>query len=188
MAADPRGHDPKTLWQDQEPETDPVTLEHIHDLARKLDRKTRFTPVVLGLGLVLIGVVCGYAGITAREPLLRVTAILAAAGALGSYAMIYRMAFPSRDPAEPASTYLRRRLLRKLSYQQGGWTLVLLPVLPAILLGAYHALSKTAGHPWVKSAPLLILGAALVVVSVINRIKASHTGNELHEVDELMKR
>ena len=188
MAADPRGHDPKTLWQDQEPETDPVTLEHIHDLARKLDRRTRFTPVVLGLGLIFIGVVCGYAGITAREPLLRVTAILAAAGALGSYAMIYRMVLPSRDPAEPASTYLRRRLLRKLSYQQGGWMLVLLPILPAILLGAYHALGKAAGHPWVKGGPLLILGAALIVVAVINRMRARRTGNELHEVDDLLKR
>ena len=188
MAADTQGHDPKTLWQNQEPETDPVTLEHIHDLSRKLDRKARFTPATLALILIIMGFMFGFAWISVHDPLRRAVVILTAVGALGTCAIIYRMVLPSRDPAEPASAYLRRRLQRKLSYRQGGWVLAWLPLLPAMLLLGYRALNSGPSHLLAKIAPFLFIGALLIITTVRNRLRVSQTRAELRELDELMNR
>jgi len=188
MTADPPGQDPKTLWQDQEPETDPVTLTHIHDLARRLDRKRRFTPPALGLGLLFIGFTASKVWFGADEPLGRLLAVLIAIGACATYFMVYRVEFPSRDPAEPASAYLRSRLQRKLSYRQGGWVLAVLPMLPVILIAGYRVLSNEHAPLWAKTAPFAIWGASLVFLVVSFKIKARQTRAQLQELDDLLKR
>src|SRR5580658_59850 len=162
MAADIEGQDPKALWQHQELETDPVTLEHVHSLARKLDRKMRFTPAVMALGLVFVGFLTGELWTGAHDSLHRVSAILFVVGQLGCYILIYRIVFPSRDPAAPLSAHLRHRLQRILIYRQGGWAVVLLPLLPFLLVGGYEALEGGHGPLWLKIAPLVLFGAVLV--------------------------
>jgi hypothetical protein len=187
MAADTQGQDPKALWQDQELETDPVTLEHVHDLARRFDRKTRFTPAVMALGLVFVGFLTGELWTGAHDPLQRVGAILFVVGQLGCYFLIYRIVFPSRDPAAPVSAHLRHRLQRVLSYRQGGWAVVLLPLLPFLLVGGYEALKGGHGPLWSKIAPFLLFGALLVVVAARARTGARQTRTQLQELDELLR-
>ena len=188
MAADIQGRDPKSLWQDQQQETDPVTLEHVHDLARKMDLKARFTPAAMALGLIITGFIFGVVWIGVHDALRRAVVILSVVGVLGVYAIIYRMELPSRDPAEPASADLRRRLQRKLSYRQGGWVLALLPLLPAMLLAGYRVLSSGPSHLLAKTAPFLLVGAALIFLGVRNWLRAGQTRAELQELDELLKR
>lgn len=188
MAADPQGHDPRTLWRDQDPETDPVTLEQIHDLARKMDRRTRLTPPVMALSLMFVGAMTGFVWIHAHDLLGRAIAILSAAGCLGCYIQIYRLEFPFRDPAEPSSAHLRRRLQRSLAFRTGGWVLAVLPMAPAVLLGAYRTFHHGAGHFWLKAAPFLIFAAAMAFIGVRNRLNAPKTRARLRELDDLMGR
>ncbi len=41
MAADFAAPDAKSLWQDQAPDADPVTLDQVHALVRGYDRRAR---------------------------------------------------------------------------------------------------------------------------------------------------
>jgi len=188
MPADPQGRDPKTLWQDQEPETDPVTLDHVHNLARRVDRKTRFLPLAIGASLLFVGFTAGKVWFGAYDPLQRVTAVLMAIGASATYFIVYRMEFPPRDPAEPVSAYLRSRLQRKLSYRQGGWVWAMLPLLPVILIAGYRAVSNEHGQLWPRIAPFAIWGAAWVFLAVRMRIRARQTRAQLQELDALLER
>ena len=60
MAADPSDQVLKTLWQAQEEETDPMTLEQIHAMVDKFDRRTRRAimafPLAIAFSTLLIGV------------------------------------------------------------------------------------------------------------------------------------
>jgi len=188
MAADIQGQDPKTLWQDQEPETDSVTLDHIHDLSRRLDRKTRLVPAVIALSLIVTGYLAGQLWTVARDLLQHVAAILFVAGELGCFLVIYRSSFPSRDPAMPASAFLRRRLQRRLYYLQGGWALAVLPILPFVLVEVYNILKNGQGSLWAKLAPFVLFVVWVVVVVVWARIGARRTRSQLQELDELLKR
>jgi hypothetical protein len=188
MTADHQGQDPKTLWQDQEQETDPVTLEHVHNLSRRLDHKTRFTPAILALGLLFVGLVIGRVWFVARDPLSRTVFILTVVGTFACYYMVYRMQFPSRDPAEPAAAHLRRRVQRELAFARGGWTLaILLPVLPALLITCFMVLSRPVPL-WLKVFPFVILGVVTVFPAMVFRWKAPKIKARLQELDELLKR
>jgi len=188
MTADPQGQDPKTLWQDQEPETDPVTLEQIHKLSRRLDRKTRFTPAILALGLLFVGLVIGRVWVVAHDPLSRAVSILTVVGVFACYFTVYRMQFPYRDPAEPAGAYLRRRVERELAFSRGGWTLaILLPILPALLISCYIVFSRPAPL-WLKVFPFVIVGLVMVFVAIVFTINAPKIKSRLQELDDLLKR
>ncbi|HEY5410520.1 MAG TPA: hypothetical protein VIJ94_07320 [Caulobacteraceae bacterium] len=185
MAADPQ--DPKTLWQDQEPEADLVTLEQIHDFARRFDRKTRFTPAGVALCILIVGFITGQMWLGAHDTLHRATTILFAAGQVGCYFLIYRVLFPSRDPAEPVSAYLRRRMVGRLSYLRGGLSVVLLPLAPFVLVGGYQVLSRSDRPLWVKLLPFALMAATMVFVTVRARTGAKKMSAQLRELDELMK-
>ena len=186
MAAEPQ--DPKTLWQDQEPEIDTVTLDYIHTMSRNLDRKGRYRPMIIAAALVAVGVVACLLWLNAHSVLERVTAGLFLAGQLGCYFLVHRMAFTSRDPAEPASTYLRRRLARGLSYLQGGVAVALLPLAPFVLVCAYQLLGRGHGPLWSRALPFVILAALLVFVFARTLVDARRTQAQLRELDELLKR
>jgi hypothetical protein len=185
---DPQRQDPKTLWQDQETETDPMTLDHIHDLARGLDRKTRLTPVVMALGLVLCGFLTARLWAGAHDDLGRAAAILFLLGQLGCGLVIWRVVFPSRDPAEPAGAHLRRRLQRRLSYLRGGLVVALAPLLPFLLIGGYEAFRAGQGPLLAKIAPFVLLAATLVFVLARARVGAEQTRAQLDELNDLLKR
>jgi hypothetical protein len=188
MATDVHGRGPKALWQDQEPETDPVTLDHIHDLARKMDRKARFTPALIAVSLVITGLLTGRLWTIARDGPQHVAAILFVAGEMGCFLVIYRSIFPSRDPAMPAGAFLRHRLKRTLYYLRGGWALALLPILPFVLVEAYNIFGNGHGPPWAKLAPFVIFAALAVVVALRARIGAREARAELQDLDALLER
>jgi hypothetical protein len=188
MAADIQGQDPKALWLDQELEADRVTLERVHDLARKLDRNARFTPAVMALGLVFAGFLTAELWTGAHDWLHHLSAILFVVGQLGCYILIYRIVFPARDPAAPVSAYLRHRLQRMLIYRQGGWAVVLLPLLPFLLVAGYEAVQGGRGSPWLRIAPFVLLGVLLVLFVGRLRTGERRTRTQLRELDELLRR
>jgi hypothetical protein len=142
----------------------------------------------MALTLIFVGIMVGQLWFGGHDPLQRVLAILMAIGELACFFMVYRVVFPPRDPAEPASVYLRRRLQRSLSYQQGGWTLAVLPLAPVILIAAYKVLIIQHGPLWPRIAPMLFMAAILVSVAVRTRIKARRTKAQLQELDALLNR
>src|SRR3569833_842189 len=134
MTADFSGPDPKSLWQDQEPEADMMTLEQIHALVCRYDRKAQRLGVAIAVVLVMVGAVDVFAWTRSHD---WVMAILFLGGELAVCLGAYRLNFPDRDPAEPAGAYLRRRLQLKVAHLQGRWLCVALPLLPVMLWMAY---------------------------------------------------
>jgi hypothetical protein len=102
--------------------------------------------------------------------------------------MAYRTVFPSRDPAAPASAYVRKRLQRRLSLQQGGWALPLIPLLPGVLIAVYEAFNNHHDPLWLRVGPFLFNGAVLVYMVVSARKDARETRVQLQELDDLLKR
>ena len=119
MAAEHPGPDPRTLWREQEQETDAVTLDQIHALVSRYDRKMRFFPLIVAVSLVIVGLIGGHQWAGAHDTLDRVLAVLFILGEAGAFIVGYRMAFPRRDPSERFGAYLRRRLQLKLAHLPG---------------------------------------------------------------------
>jgi hypothetical protein len=189
---DPSEQDLKALWMGQETETDPMTLEQIHALVGKYDRKTRMAGMIIAPSLVVTGALGALAWQTHPDPLGRAGAVLYLLGVTASFLLIARMNFPQRDPAESSGAFLRRRLQRQLAAARGGWLLMLLPVVPAmIVIGLWIFRQPPAashGPVWAKYLPLVVLAGAWAAVAFNNlrrqtpRIKA-----DLEELDRLMK-
>jgi hypothetical protein len=190
MAADPSGPDPKSLWQAQEQETDPMTLERIHALVRRYDRKMRFVPLMVAVFLVIVGLLGGSLWAKAHDLFDRITTIAFILGEGGAFILAYRIAFPRRDPAETAGAYLRRRLQIKLANARGGWMLILAPVLPFMALSLYKGIKHPPQGPVLPNiAPFAVLFAAWLVVFLVRRRKAATSSKaQLDELDRLMGR
>jgi hypothetical protein len=184
MAADLSVLDPKSLWQDQEREADPVTLEQIHALVRRYDSRIRWSGVTLALGLVAVGAAVSAAWTRAHDP---VTTVLVSGGELTTFYLIFRLVFPVRDPAEPAGAYLRRRLQLRLRHLQGGWVWALLPLLPAILWRVYVVSRHTQSLP-ARLAQFAIVGLALIFMAIRTRLRARKVKAQLDELDGLLER
>jgi hypothetical protein len=185
MAAEPRGPDAKSLWRDQEREADPVTLDQIHTLVRRYDAKAKWRAVFLAFALVAIGVVGSASWSRAHDP---VMAVLFFGGELTTCYMAYRLAFPMRDPAEPAGAYLRRRLQLSLGHLQGGWVWALAPLLPCIVWSGY-VISQRHDRPLaVRLTPFVFLAAAVTFVAVRARVRARKIKAQLDELDGLLER
>jgi hypothetical protein len=184
--------DPKSLWLDQEPETDAMTLDQIHALAGRYDRKVRFLPLMIGVCLVGVGLLGGVLWSKMPDTLGRVSAVLFILGEATCFILGYRLAFPRRDPAESAGAYLRRRLQLKLTNAQGGWMVMLAPLLPFLLLTIYRmALHPPAHHgpTLLQFAPVAVLAALWLIVFLIQRGRAARSSKaELEELDALMRR
>jgi hypothetical protein len=185
MDADPLGPDPKSLWRDQEREADPVTLEQIHALVRRYDNKARWRGVVLALALVVVGAAGSAAWSRAHDPVL---AVLFFGGEFATCYMAYRVAFPNRDPAEPAGAYLRRRLQVRLDYLHGGWMWVAAPLLPCVLWGGYVASQLHTLPLSRRLAPFVGMAVCVVFVSIWSRVRARKIKAHLDELDGLFER
>ncbi len=186
MAAEP--HDPKTLWQQQEQEIAPVTLDYIHTMSRNLDRKARYKPAIVAVALVAVGVLASLLWRDAHSALQQINVVLFVAGQLGCYFLVYRIAFTARDPAEPAGAYLHRRLARSLSYLGGGVVIALLPLAPFVLVSGYQVLKLGHGPLWPRVLPFVILAGLLAFVFVRASASARRTRAQLRELDDLLKR
>jgi hypothetical protein len=189
MTADP--FDPRSLWQDQTPEEDPMTLEQIHDLARRRERRTRFTLPLMGVILGAALFVYGEQFQTAKDAFQRIAVLVSAAGLLAFCWLMYRVVFPRRDPAEPAGAYLRRQLELGLRNHRGGWMMAIAPLLPGFLLTyVARALRGQAGHgPLLTSLlPLMLVVAAFVLAMFRARRAAPRIQAEIDELDRLIRR
>jgi hypothetical protein len=185
MAADAVGPDPKTLWREQEQETDAMTLEQIHALVRRYDSKATRQGIALAVCLVAIGAVGTTAWIRDHDP---VTAILFFGGELTTIYQVWRMAFPPRDPSEPAGAYLRRRLQLKLAHLQGRWLLVMLPLAPYVLWLGYLMYQRHQTPPMVRLAPFIIIAVGLLFVAARVRRRAPQIKAQIDELDGLLGR
>jgi hypothetical protein len=190
MVADPSGPDPKTLWREQEQETDPVTLDQIHAMMRHYDRKVRFVPLMIAAFLVIVGLLGGNLWARAHDAVDRVSAILFILGEAAAFILGYRVAFPRRDPAESAGAYLRRRLQLKLANARGGWVVILVPVLPFFVLTAYRGIRHPPQGPFLPRIALFaVLLAVWLVVFLVRRRKAELDSKvQLEELETLIRR
>ncbi len=135
MAADLPGPDPKSLWQDQEQERDPVTLDQIHTMVRRYDGRTRRAILAFPIILMAAAFVCGELWIKARgDPQGQALAVITLLGEATTAYIAWRMLYPARDPTEPAGAYLHRRLQRRLAYLKGRWMIAAAPLIPSIVL------------------------------------------------------
>ena len=184
---DPSDQDLKALWKGQETETDPMTLEQIHALTRKYDRKMRIGLWVLPFGLVATGVLGAQAWMTRPDPLGRLGAVLYLLGMMASFALIARVAFAWRDPAEPAGAYLRRRLERQLANLKGGWVLAMLPIVPGMVVIYLWILEHNHGPAWQPWPPLVVMAAVVGFVMIRARRGARRIKADLEELDRLMR-
>ena len=188
MTADSSGPDLKTLWLDQEQETDPVTLEQIHALIRKYDRRTRRTILLFPLALLIIGLAAGRRWTSVHDPLDQTLVVASVLGVAAACFITWRTVYPTRDPAEPGGAYLRRRLQRRLTHLKGGWMIALLPLVPTIVLSEYLAFTHAQGSLWVRGLGILPLVAIAAVVPIRTWAGARKVKAELDELDGLMRR
>lgn len=185
MAVDPTAGDLKTLWQDQERELDPMTLDQIHTLVRRNDRRMQRSGLMLAVTLLLVGAVGMLGWIKNHDPVLTV---LFVGGELTACFLMYRIAFPARDPAEAAGAYLRRRLQGRLDHLQGRWVFALAPLLPVIAWTGY-VLSQHHETPLARRlTPFVLLVVTIVFVAFRTRSRARKVKAELDELDSLLRR
>jgi hypothetical protein len=185
MAADFVGPDPKSLWQDQAPDADPVTLEQIHALVRRYDHRARRMGVILAVMLVAIGGLGALGWVHRHDP---ITAVLFVGGELTACYMVWRLTFPTRDPAEPAVAYLRRRMQLKLAHAQGGWVWATLPLLPVILRVGYLTVQRHQASLSAQLAPFVVLAAGVALAAVRTRRRAREIRADLLALDALLER
>lgn len=161
-----------------------MTLEQIHILARKFDRKARMAALILALALIIVGFVKGLQWQMFDDPLRRIGIALVAIGLPPFVYLTWRVLFPEMDPAEPAGVYLRRRLQRSLANARGGWALTVAPLLPGMLVTLYGGIRYNSGPQW---APYVVFVGAFVVAFAVTRISARRISAELRRLDALLK-
>jgi hypothetical protein len=189
----------QALWQAQPQESDPMTLENIQAIDRRLDRRAQQRAIVLFLMVGLAFFITGQGWQGAHDLLTRAMYVLYAAGMMGCAYVAYRITNLRRDPSEPGGTFLRRRLEHSLRMGGGkGAGLILLPFAPAVVamcavLIRKASIAPPSGHlsgaqmvwNWV---PLVVLAAAWIVVLLIIRPRAiRRLRRDLDELNAAMK-
>jgi hypothetical protein len=188
MPADPSDLDPKTLWKELDPETDPVTLDKIHRSARKLDLAARLTLFLIPLYLVAFAFFIGIEWPMARDPWLKTAMVLMALGVLLSGGISLRMQVLPRAPGEPAALYLRRRLQQALVSTRDGWRLFVLPLAPGVLLAIFVAYRGGQAPWWAALLAVAMLTAAFAFVLWLSSAATPKLRAQLRELDELLRR
>jgi hypothetical protein len=120
----------KALWQGQPQESDPMSLEHIQAISRRLDRSEHRTGLIMFVTGALVFFVAGQQWQTTVDPLMRAMWALYGLGIAGCFVIHHLMMRLRRDPTEPGGIFLRRRLERSLGLARGKNLLILLPMIP----------------------------------------------------------
>ncbi len=188
MAADPSDQVLKTLWQAQEEETDPMTLEQIHAMVEKFDRRTRRAIMAFPLAIAFSTLLIGVSWARAVDTDVRVALALCFAGTLGCAMLAMRLLLLRRDSVESAADFLRRRMHTHLRKAQGGWLLYLAPVVPGMIAVLFVAVRRSHALVWAPLLPLAILAVGLGFVAVRTRFQARKLKADLDELDRLMGR
>ena len=186
MTAVPADQDLKALWQGQDQETDPMTLEQIHALVGKYDRKARKAVIVIPLAIAATSVLVGVLWMQSAEVDVRIALALVFAGTLVTYLTAMGMAFPQRDPAESAGAFLRRRLQTQLRKARGGWLLFLAPLVPGLVACFVVAFRRSHLVIWAPMPLVAVVAPGLLYVMVRTRSQARAFRADLDELDRLM--
>lgn len=183
---DPAGPDLKSLWQAQDQETDPMTLEQIHALVGSYDRKTRRSAMVAPLATAFSALILGMSWMRAPETDVRIALALCFIGLVVCCMLALRLLLPHRDPAESAGAFLKRRLQFQIRKARGGWLWLLTPLVPGLVacfVVAFKASSKVA---WAPVPLLVVVVAGLAFVTLRTRYQARKLEADLNELDRLM--
>ena len=184
MTADLSGPDPKSLWQDQEPEPDPMTLDQIHALVRRYDRKAQRLAAAIAVILVVVGGVTAFLWTRSHDP---VMAVLLLGGESATLFWAWRLNFPDRDPAEPAGAYLRRRLQLKVAHLQGRWLWVVAPLLPVMLWMAHVMYERHQAPVMTRLAPFIFIVVGFALVAVRSGQRARKVKADLEDLNRLLE-
>jgi hypothetical protein len=168
--------DLKALWQGQPKESDPMTLEHIQAISRRLDRNEQRTMLIMFVTGALVLFVAGQQWQKTEDVLMRVMWALYGLGIAGCFVVFRLMMRLRRDPTEPGGVFLRRRLERSLGLARGRNFLGLLPIVPWFIsmIVIWFVKGGQAPHPphltpmavalnWV---PVVVLAAAWTAVMI----------------------
>ncbi len=171
--------DLRALWQGQRKEFDPMSLEHIQAISRRLDRNEQ--RVVIAMIAVAAIALFGVGQAWQKNPDLpiRVMFALYGLGTVGCFAMFYRMMHMTRDPTEPGGVFLRRRLEQYLRLANGRNLVGLLPFAPwviSMLVVGFLKRGHTPPPPHLTGArlalnllPVALLAAAWLAVMLFYR-------------------
>jgi hypothetical protein len=184
----PASPDLKTLWQAQEQETDPMTLEQIHALVAKYDNKARRSAIVVPMGVAFSAFLIGTRWMQAPDLGTRIALLLYLAGLAVALIMMVKMLYPQRDAAEPAGDYLRRKLVARLRKARGGWLLLFAPIVPSMVVIFVLQMERSHGLTWLQLAPLAVAAAAVLFCFAQMRAFARKYQADLDELDRLMGR
>jgi hypothetical protein len=182
------GSDPKSLWKDQDRESDPVSLDQIHGMLRRYDQRAQRAAIVIPAILLVVGIEGGVTWMKAHDWVGQVLAVALVLGEATTFYLARRMLFEPRDPAEPAGVYLHRRLLRRLDYLKGRWLIAAAPLLPAMLMAQWVALGHSERPLWLRLSPSLIIVACVVFVRVMGRNRKRRVLALIEELETLMGR
>lgn len=139
------------LWQGQSQETDPMILDHIRAISRRLDRNEQRGTLIAVAATAFTAFSVGLVWQTTHDSMIRASFVLFALGMAGFLAMYFHTMRLTRDPTEPGGVFLRRRLERDIRLTLGRGNLpMLLPLAPAlvcmVVVVATHKPPATAPH------------------------------------------
>ena len=180
--------DPKTLWQSQDQETDPVTLDQIHSMVSKFDRRTRMATILIPAAITASALLFGISWARASALDVHVALALCFAGSMVTYAMAMRQLLVLRDSTESAGAFLKRRMQVQLSKARGGWLLFLVPVLPGLIACFYVVFQRSHDVFWAPVPLLAVVVPGFAFVIVSSRARARKLRADLDELDRLMGR
>ena len=122
--------DIQALWQGQPQEADPMTLEHIQAISRRLDRNEQRRMLIMAATGALVFFIAGQQWQRTEDTLMRTMWALWGLGYAGCMVVFHLMMRLRRDPIEPGGVFLRRRIERSLGLASGRNLLGLLPMIP----------------------------------------------------------
>jgi hypothetical protein len=122
--------DLKALWQGQPKESDPMTLEHIQAISRRLDRSEQRTWLIMAAASAVVFFIVGQQWQRWDDVLIRLMWSLWGLGFAGCMVVFHLMTRLRRDPTEPGGVFLQRRIERSLGLARGRNFLGMLPMVP----------------------------------------------------------
>lgn len=186
MANEPRD-DMRAVWQEQPPESAPISLTELRRKARSLHTTVRWRNLREYAGAALGGVTFGYYLWRFPTPLMRVGAALSIAGVLYVMYQLHKRGAARILPAEMARNtcldFHRRELERQRDLLRSVWRWYLLPLVPGLalfLLGM--AVEQLAGR-WLPVA--VVGGVCALGFFLVGKLNQSAARKLQDQIDAL---
>jgi hypothetical protein len=185
MNADSSDQDLKALWQGDAPQEDPMTLEHIQAIARRVDHRNRVALIIWPFCIALVAFASGQIWLMHPDALSHIGIIATDAGVLAAVLITGAALAMKRDPTEPGATFLRRQLERRLRFLGRTWFLAVGAMLPGIVMMMAAAARSLGMQRMIPS--LVFLGVAIVIGLIQVRRRRRKLHEDLRDLDLAMK-